>query len=151
MRKIHKVICSAAAAVMLCPLSITAGLDAAGELSVSDAYAIEKMAMAEAEGEDATGRMLVMRVVLNRVEDSNFPDTVTGVISESGAFASYTNGRYESAEPDIQCVDALEAITTQRWDESEGALYFEALDNCDPWHRENLELLFQHGNHLFYR
>lgn len=151
MRKIHKVICSAAAAVMLCPLSITAGRDVAGELSTSDAYAIEKMAMAEAEGEDATGRMLVMRVILNRVESPDFPDAVSGVISESGAFASYANGRYQSAEPDIQCVDALEAIQTGRWDESQGALYFEAVDNADPWHRENLRLLYQHGNHLFYK
>lgn len=119
-------------------------------ISAADAYAIEKMAMAEAEGEAEYGKALVMNVIFNRVESNKFPNTVTGVIYQPGQFASISNGRYDAATPDVECVDAMEAIQTQGWDASNGALYFEGTDNADNWHKENLYYLFQYNNHLFY-
>lgn len=118
----------------------------------SDEYMAARMAMAEAESEDTEGKALVILVIWNRTQSRKFPDTVKGVISQQNAFTSYDNGRYEAAEPDIDCWAALDLIQAMGWDESRGALYFERTpeDGESTWHSRNLERLFIHGNHTFY-
>ena len=109
-----------------------------------------KIAMAEAEGESVEGKALVMLVVLNRVWSDGFPNTIEEVIFEPGQFAPVREGgRYYTTEPDSECREALELVM-KGWDESHGALYFESCENSS-WHSENLEFLFQVGNHKFYR
>ena len=120
------------------------------EPTQEDRYLLAKIAMAEAEGEDIEGKMLVIRVVLNRVESEEFPDTIEEVIYEDGQFAPVSNGRFESVEPDSECWKAVCMVTLDEWDESEGALYFESCEG-GSWHSDNLEYLFQSGNHKFYR
>ena len=120
--------------------------------SASEEYIAARMAMAEAEGEDTEGKALVILVIYNRTKSEKFPDTVKGVISQKNAFTPYRNGRYEAAEPDIDCWAALDLIQETGWDESQGALYFERTpeDGESTWHSRNLEWLFIHGNHTFY-
>lgn len=120
--------------------------------SAEDAYILAKMAMAEAEGEDTEGKALVILVILNRVWAEQFPDTILGVISQENAFTSYSNGRYDRVEPDADCMAALRLVESH-WDESQGALYFERTpaEGESTWHSRNLEKLFTHGNHTFYR
>ena len=120
--------------------------------SASEEYMAAQMAMAEAEGEDTEGKALVILVIYNRTRSGKFPDTVKGVISQRNAFTSYSNGRYDRVEPDIDCWAALDLIQETGWDESQGALYFERTpeDGESTWHSRNLERLFIHGNHTFY-
>ena len=118
--------------------------------SAEDAYLLEKIAMAEAEGEDTEGKALVMLVVLNRVWSDGFPDSIQDVIYEEGQFTPVSNGRFDRVEPDEDCHAAMQLITTGQWDESRGALYFES-GGGDTWHSRNLEFLFQHGGHYFYK
>lgn len=115
-----------------------------------DAYMLEKIAMAEAEGEDTEGKALVILVVLNRVWSDEFPDTIEGVITQTDAFTSYENGRYDRVEPSEDCHDALELVQVKHWDESEGATYFERTSTEETWHNQTLKKLFTHGNHTFY-
>ena len=68
-----------------------------------DAYRLAKIAMAEAESEDTEGKALVMLVVLNRVWDDEFPDTIEEVIFQKGQFSPISNGRYDEVEPDEDC------------------------------------------------
>jgi N-acetylmuramoyl-L-alanine amidase len=119
------------------------------ELDDEDAYILAKIAMAEAEGEDTVGKALVIRVVINRVESSGFPDSIHDVIFQPNQFSPVKNGRYERVEPDDDCYAALKMVAVDGWDESEGALYFESA-SASTWHRENLMYLFTHGNHDFY-
>ena len=120
------------------------------ELTTEEQTELLKIAMAEAEGESTTGKALVMRVVLNRVQDDEFPDTVREVIFQEGQFAPVTvGGRYYTTEPNEDCYRALDMIISG-WDESEGALYFESCAGAS-WHRDSLEFLYQAGNHRFYR
>ncbi len=91
-----------------------------------DAYRLAKIAMAEAESEDTEGKALVMLVVLNRVWDDEFPDTIEEVIFQKGQFSPISNGRYDEVEPDEDCYRALQLIQTGGWDESHGATYFES-------------------------
>ena len=114
-----------------------------------DAYLLAKIAMAEAEGEDVEGKALVILVVLNRVWSGKFPDSIPEVIFQDGQFSPVSNGRFDRVEPDRECYEALELIQLNKWDESQGALYFES-DGKSNWHRNNLQFLFQHGNHYFY-
>lgn len=119
------------------------------EPAQADRYLLAKIAMAEAEGEDVEGKMLVIRVVLNRVASDEFPDTIEEVIYQDGQFTPITNGRFDSVEPDSECWKAVCLVTLDGWDESDGALYFESA-SASTWHRDNLQYLFQHGNHIFY-
>ena len=106
--------------------------------------------MAEAEGESTEGKALVMLVVLNRVWSDGFPDSIQDVIYEEGQFTPVSNGRFDRVEPDEDCHAAMQLITTGQWDESRGALYFES-GGGDTWHSRNLEFLFQHSGHYFYK
>lgn len=109
-----------------------------------------KLAMAEAEGESVEGKALVMLVVLNRVWSDDFPGTIEEVIFQPKQFSPVTEGgRYYTTEPNEECREALELVMNG-WDESGGALYFESCEG-GSWHSENLEYLFQEGNHKFYR
>ncbi len=120
-----------------------------------DSYLLAKLAMAEAEGEDTKGKALVMLVVLNRVWSEGFPNTIEDVILEehNGVHqfsVTQEGGRWYTVEPDEDCYNALELITLEHWDESEGALYFESRSDS-TWHQNNLQFLFKHGKHYFYK
>ena len=111
---------------------------------------LAKIIMAEAEGESTEGKALVGLVVLNRVLDKQFPDTIEEVIFQPRQFSVVTEGgRYYTTEPDAECYEALELVLSG-WDESYGALYFESCAGSS-WHSRNLEFVFEFGNHKFYR
>ena len=92
-------------------------------------YLLARLAMAEAEGESIEGKAMVIRVVLNRKQSSDFPNTIEEVIFEDGQFTPVENGRFERVEPNAECWAALDMVLIDGWDESEGALYFEAVYN----------------------
>ena len=118
-----------------------------------DDYLLAKIAMAEAEGESTKGKALVILVVLNRLKDNSFPDTVEEVIYQHNGdiyqFSPVANGRFDNVEPNEDCWKALEMVN-DGWDESQGALYFESCKG-ETWHTRNLELLFEEGGHQFYK
>ena len=118
-----------------------------------DDYLLAKIAMAEAEGESLKGKALVILVVLNRLEDRYFPNTVEEIIFQHSGdvyqFSPIADGRFNKVEPNEECWEAL-AMVKDGWDESQGALYFEACKG-ETWHSRNLELLFEEGRHQFYK
>ena len=75
-----------------------------------ETYELHKIAMAEAEGEGVEGKAHVMMVVLNRVADDRFPDTIHDVIFQKNQFTPISNGRYDRVVPDIECYKALQMI-----------------------------------------
>lgn len=116
-----------------------------------DSYLLAKIAMAEAEGEDTEGKAYVIMVVLNRMLSDEFPDTIEGVIFQDNQFSPVSNGRFDSVEPNDDCWSALDMVQIDKWDKSQGALYFESCQSDDNWHSRNLEYLFTHGKHRFYK
>lgn len=119
-------------------------------LSEEAADMLMKIAMAEAGGEDLTGKALVMNVVVNRIRDKEFPDTVEGVIFQPGQFSPISDGRYYDMVPDEDCHKALYMVVNG-WDESQGATYFRTNVSGETWHSEALHKLFTHGNHTFFK
>nr|DAG14571.1 MAG TPA: Cell Wall Hydrolase [Caudoviricetes sp.] len=124
-----------------------------------ESYLLAKIAMAEAEGEGVEGKAMVIMVVLNRVWAEGFPGTIEDVIfeySEEKDIYQFSpvapGGRWWTTEPDEECWEALRLIMVEKWDESEGALYFEATYNGEEtWHSKNLEYIKTVGNHNFYK
>lgn len=119
-----------------------------------DDYLLAKIAMAEAEGESIEGKAMVMLVVLNRVADESFPDTIGEVIFQHNGdiyqFSPVGSGRFYNVEPNDECWEALELVYSG-WDESQGALFFESCKSKDSWHSRNLEQLLEFGGHRFYK
>lgn len=118
--------------------------------SEEDENLLVRIAMAEAEGEDIDGKALVILTVLNRVDSNEFPNTIYDVIYEPKQFSPIDSGRFDAVEPDGECYEALEMVK-DGWDESKGSLYFESCKEADNWHSRNLEYLFTHDGHRFYK
>lgn len=112
---------------------------------------------AEAGGEDRIGKMLVANVILNRVNDESFPDTVTEVIfqQENGVsqFSPVQDGRFYRVSVSKETIDAVDAALYGQ-DESQGALYFMARKHVKKdkakWFDRNLNWLFEYGGHEFF-
>lgn len=101
--------------------SSTAASSSSGYVS-SDHRLLAKLVHAEARGEPYKGQVAVAAVVLNRVASSSFPNTVSGVIYQTGAFSCVSNGSI-NATPDSACIRAaLDALNG--WDPTGGCLYY---------------------------
>ena len=88
----------------------------------SDHRLLAKLVYAEARGEPYKGQVAVAAVVLNRVASASFPNTVSGVIYQSGAFSCVENGSINNT-PDSNCIRAaLDALNG--WDPTGGCLYY---------------------------
>ena len=94
-----------------------------GAVSTSDeAYLLGKAIWAEAEGEPYIGKVAVGAVLLNRVDSPSFPNTLSGVIYQSNALESVSNGRF-STTADADCIRAAHDALNG-WDPTYGCLYF---------------------------
>ena len=112
-------------------------------------YLLARIAMAEAEGEDLEGKMLIINVVLNRVDSNSFPNSIKDVIFQKNQFSPIHDGRWDRVEPNDECYRAVDMVENGS-DESMGALYFETATNEDTWHSRNLVYLFTHQNISYY-
>ncbi|MBO5525654.1 MAG: spore cortex-lytic enzyme [Clostridia bacterium] len=88
----------------------------------TDLYLLAKVIHAEARGEIYTGKVAVGAVVLNRVASSSFPNTVAGVIYQSGAFTAVSDGQI-NLEPDDSAMNAARDAMNG-WDPTYGCLYY---------------------------
>ena len=76
----------------------------------------------EARGEPYTGQVAVAAVVLNRVKSSKFPNTIAGVIYQSGAFTAVSDGQI-NLEPNSTAYSAARDAMNG-WDPTSGCLYY---------------------------
>ena len=77
---------------------------------------------AESRGEVYTGQVAVGAVCLNRVKSSSFPNTLSGVIYQSGAFDAVSDGQI-NLTPDSTAKKAAQDAYNG-WDPSYGAIYY---------------------------
>ena len=76
----------------------------------------------EARGEPYEGQVAVAAVILNRIDSPSFPNTISGVIFEPGAFTCVSDGQIWLAPNDTAKKAVLDAING--WDPSGNALYY---------------------------
>lgn len=124
------------------------------QVSEDDYQVLLKIVQAEAGICDDKGKILVANVILNRVRDGSFPNTVRAVVYEPSQFSPVSNGQINSVkvtDDTIQCVDR--ALAGE--DYSGGALYFMyrrgSRGRAVNWFDSHLTYLFQHGNHEFFK
>ena len=112
------------AAAMGISLSGSGGSAAASSSSVisADHRLLAKLVYAEARGETYTGQVAVAAVVLNRVASASFPNTISGVIYQSGAFSCVGNGAINNT-PDSEAIRAARDALNG-WDPTGGCLYY---------------------------
>ncbi len=90
--------------------------------SNSDTYLLARAIYGEARGEPYIGQVAVAAVILNRVKDSRFPNTVSGVIYQKNAFTCVSDGQI-NLTPDQTAIKAAKDALSG-WDPTNGCLYY---------------------------
>ena len=88
----------------------------------TDLYLLAKLIHSEARGEPYEGQVAVGAVVLNRVDDAGFPNTLQGVIYQPWAFTALHDGQF-NLEPNSTAYQAAQDALNG-WDPSYGCLYY---------------------------
>ena len=88
----------------------------------SNVSLLARLISAEARGEPYSGQVAVGAVVLNRVKHPSFPNTISGVIYQSGAFTCMSDGQFNQPVADSAYKAAQDALNG--WDPSGGAIYY---------------------------
>lgn len=83
---------------------------------------LARIISAEARGEPYTGQVAVGAVILNRIEHPSFPDTLSGVIYENGAFTAIVDGQFNQPVSDSAYKAAKDALNG--WDPTGGCIYY---------------------------
>lgn len=114
----------ATAAAMGVTLSGSGGSVAAASSSIisADHRLLSRLVYAEARGESYKGQVAVAAVVLNRVASASFPNTISGVIYQTGAFSCVSNGTINNTPDSTAIRAALDALNG--WDPTGGCLYY---------------------------
>lgn len=113
-------------------------------------YEIRLMANAvhgEARGEPYEGKVAVAAVILNRVKHPSFPNTISGVIFEPGAFTAVSDGQIWLTPDDESRRAVIDAING--WDPTGGAIYYfnpNTATSAWIWSRPQIK---QIGDHIF--
>jgi N-acetylmuramoyl-L-alanine amidase len=90
--------------------------------SSQDLKLLSQAVYGEARGEPYTGQVAVAAVILNRLEDPNFPHTVSGILFEPLAFTAVADGQIWLTPNDTARKAVSDAING--WDPTGGATYY---------------------------
>ncbi len=90
--------------------------------SNADLNLLARCVYGEARGEPYTGQVAVAAVVLNRVRSSKFPNSISGVIYQSGAFTAVADGQINLSPNTTAYNAARDALNG--WDPTNGCLYY---------------------------
>ncbi len=117
--------------------------------SSGDTQLLARAVNGEARGEPYEGQVAVAAVILNRVRHSSFPNTISGVIYQPGAFTAVSDGQINvpiDTDSTVYkaCQDALNG-----WDPSGGALYYFNPDTATSSWIWSRPLIKQIGKHRF--
>ena len=88
----------------------------------NDVNLLSRLIYGESRGEPYSGQVAVGAVVLNRVKSSSFPNTIAGVIYQSGAFDVVKDGQINLTPDSTAKKAAQDALNG--WDPSYGAIYY---------------------------
>lgn len=90
--------------------------------SSSDLYLMAKAIYAEGRGESYTGQVAIGAVIMNRLKSPSFPNTISGIIYQKGAFTAVADGQI-NLEPNQTAYNAARDAMNG-WDPTYGALYY---------------------------
>lgn len=103
-------------------LGISSSSNSTTSSNNSNLYLISQVIYGEARGEPYEGQVAVGAVLLNRVSDSRFPNTVAGVVYQSGAFTCVSDGQINLSPDSTAKKAAQDAVNG--WDPTHGSIYY---------------------------
>ena len=113
----------------------------------TDLNLLSKLVHGEARGEPYKGMVAVAATVLNRVADSRFPNSIAGVIYQSGAYTCVADGQINLEASSQARKAAQDAING--WDPASGCIYYFNPDTATSgwiWTRPQVMTI---GKHIF--
>lgn len=120
-------------------------------LTEEDVFLMSQIVFAESKGEPYEGKVAVASVILNRVLDPAFPNTIADVVFQTNAFSCVVDGVI-SVTPNQECFNAVyEAIKGN--DPTNEALFFynPAIATCSWMHEIEKTDSRAIGQHLFFK
>ena len=115
--------------------------------SNGDLALLARLISAEARGEPYEGQVAVGAVVLNRVDHASFPNTISGVKYQSGAFSCLYDGQFDEPVAESAYRAARDALIG--WDPSYGAIYYFNPDTATSAWIWSRPLIVTIGKHRF--
>lgn len=130
-------------------LKFTDNVTAEVERNSGDLQLMARAVNGEARGEPYEGQVAVAAVILNRVKHSSFPNSISGVIYQPGAFTAVSDGQINvpiASDSTVYkaCQDAMNG-----WDPSGGAIYYFNPDTATSSWIWSRTLIKQIGKHRF--
>ena len=108
---------------------------------------LAKVISAEARGESYEGQVAVGAVILNRIAHPSFPDTLSGVVYQKGAFSCVNDSNWYQPVAESAKRAAKDAING--WDPTGGAIYYyNPAKTSNAWMRSRTVIKII-GNHYF--
>lgn len=121
------------------------GMSSPASSGSGDVYLLAKVISAEARGEPYQGQVAVGAVILNRVEHPSFPNSISGVVYEQGAFTCMVDGQINQPIADSAFQAAREALAGA--DPTGGAIYYFNPDTATSawiWSRPLITVIGKH-------
>lgn len=126
------------------------GISSAGLIEQNtsgDVALLARLISAEARGESYEGQVAVGAVVMNRIAHPSFPNTLSGVIYQRGAFSCLDDGQFD--QPVAQSAYAAARDAMNGYDPTGGAIYyFNPATATSKWIWSR-PLIVQIGKHRF--
>ena len=115
--------------------------------SSSDLQLMARAINGEARGEPYEGQVAVGAVILNRVKDSRFPNSISGVIYQSGAFTAVSDGQINVTIKEDTTVYKAARDAMNGWDPTGGCVYYfnpSTATNKWIWSRPLVKTIVKH-------
>lgn len=117
--------------------------------SDNNLYLLARLVYGESRGEPYKGQVAVAAVVLNRVKSSSFPNSISGVIYQSGAFSVVSDGQINLSPDETSIKAARDAMNG--WDPTGGCLYYyNPAKTTNKWMLSK-PVLLNIGRHAFFK
>ena len=127
--------------------TLTGETSLAAGSSASDIQLMARAINGEARGEPYEGQVAVGAVILNRVKSSQFPNTVSGVIYQSGAFTAVSDGQINVPIAESSSVYKAARDAANGWDPTGGCIYYfnpNTATNKWIWSRPLVKVIGKH-------
>ena len=114
-----------------------------------DLFWLSRVIYAESGNQPLEGQMAVGNVVMNRVANPIYPNTIQGVLAQKNQFSTYQSGALAYRTPNESSVIAAKLVLDGGVvEETKGALYFDSA--VSSWASRNREFAIKLGGHKFY-
>ena len=114
----------------------------------SDVQLLARTINGEARGESYEGQVAVGAVILNRVKNPSFPNTIAGVIYQKGAFTAVSDGQINVPISEGSTVYKAAQDALNGWDPTNGCIYYFNPDTATSswiWSKQIVKKIGKHN------